>query len=374
MFQVLIQFISPLAGLNHTAAISRQYFEQETIRIKNYFGNGLYILIFTSLFTLLSILIFKTPIAELTGMPPNWLWVVVLFCFCQNLAQSLLVIWQVKFKAKKFGLFRIARTSLDVGLSILFILGLGMSWQGRILGTVTAIVAFSILALLILWRKGWLSMKFNKAYIIDNLKFGAPLIPHTLGSVIIMFSDRLFITNMIGMEAQGLYSVGYNVAMIVYLFQNSFNQAWVPWFYGELKKDNPRQKVRIVKFTYLYFLLMIILVGFVSFFAPWFFDTFLNSDYSSAIRFVFWIALGFGFNGMYKMIVNYIFFLKKTYIISIVSIATASLNILLNYFFIKKFGPIGAAQASAISFFTQFLLIWGFSAKLFKMPWLLKKK
>jgi O-antigen/teichoic acid export membrane protein len=372
MFQALVQFITPFAGMNHTAAISRQYFEKDTINIKNYVGNSLYILLFTSIFALLALLVFRTPISRITLIPTNWLWVVVLYCFSQNLALTILGIWRLEYKANKYGIFRITRTSLEVALSILFILAIGMSWQGRILGIVIAMASFSLLSVYFLYKGGWLNMRFNKAYIKDNLVYGSPLILHVLSSVIILFSDRIFITNMVGMSEQGLYSVGYTVGMIVYLVQNSFNQAWVPWFFGELKADNPNRKLKIIKFTYLYFIAMLVLVALVSIFAPWFFRTLLNKDYSSAVNFVFWIALGFGFNGMYKMVVNYLLYLKKTMIVSLASLATAMLNIILNYFFIKKFGTIGAAQASTISYFVQFILIWFFAARMYKMPWRLK--
>jgi O-antigen/teichoic acid export membrane protein len=372
MFQALVQFITPLAGFNHTAAISRQYFEQEKINIRNYVGNSLYILLFTTIFILLILLAFRTPVAELTQMPANWLWVVVIYCFSQNLALTMLGLWRLEFKATKYGVFRISRTALEIGLSVLLILAFGMSWQGRIMGMVIAMLVFAFIALFFLYKNKWLDLKFNKVYIKDNLVYSTPLILHVLSSVIILFSDRLFITNMVGMAEQGLYSVGYTVGMIVYLIQNSFNQAWVPWFFGELKADKPKRKLQIVKFTYLYFIAMLMLVAFVTFFAPWFFETLLNKNYASAVQFVFWIALGFGFNGMYKMVVNYLLYTRHTMVVSLASLVTAALNIVLNYFFIKKFGTIGAAQASAISYFTQFVFIWYFAARKFKMPWLLK--
>jgi Na+-driven multidrug efflux pump len=70
------------------------------------------------------------------------------------------------------------------------------------------------------------------------------------------------------------------------------------------------------------------------------------------------------------MVVNYIFYLKKTYFIATATIITASINIVLNYFLIKHNGAIGAAQATAISFTIEFILIWILSSILYKMPWL----
>ena len=65
---------------------------------------------------------------------------------------------------------------------------------------------------------------------------GVPLIPHALGASIIVFSDKIVITNLINIEANGIYSVAFQVALIIGLIQNSFNQAWVPWFYNSLIK------------------------------------------------------------------------------------------------------------------------------------------
>ena len=41
----------------------------------------------------------------------------------------------------------------------------------------------------------------------------------------------------------------------------------------------------------------------------------------------------------------------------------------LSYFFIKENGSIGAAQATTISFFITFILVWLLSSKLYPMPW-----
>jgi len=73
------------------------------------------------------------------------------------------------------------------------------------------------------------------------------------------------------------------------------------------------------------------------------------------------------------MVVNYIFYVKKTYILAWVTFFSAGINIILNYFFIKANGAIGAAQATTITFFVQFIIVWILSAKVYKMPWNLFK-
>ena len=166
-----------------------------------------------------------------------------------------------------------------------------------------------------------------------------------------------------------MYAVGFQVAQIISLIQTSFNQAWVPYFYGKLNEKKESTNLKIVKFTYIYFGGMIILALLLTLATPTIFNWFIGEKYAQAVGYVFWISLGFAFNGMYKMVVNYFFYLKETYWVSLATFITVGINILLNYFFILAYGPIGAAKATAISFLIQFLLVWLLASKRYKMPW-----
>ena len=210
---------------------------------------------------------------------------------------------------------------------------------------------------------------YHKEYVRSILKFGLPLIPHVLGAVVITYSDRLFITKMIGLEEMGLYAVGYQIGMVIYLIQNSFNQAWQPWLYQKLKDDNFNDKQRIVKITYVYFAGLVLAVLALTMIGPWIVETMTADEYKDSNQFIFWIALGFAFNGMYKMVGNYLFYLRKTMTIGLITAMTALINIVLNYVLIKMNGPVGAAQSTAVTFFIQFAVVWIISAKTLNMPW-----
>jgi O-antigen/teichoic acid export membrane protein len=97
---------------------------------------------------------------------------------------------------------------------------------------------------------------------------------------------------------------------------------------------------------------------------------FLGKDFTTGMGIVAIIGLGFAFNGMYKMMVNYIFYSEKTQIISLITIVIAIINITLSIYLITDYGIYGAAYASAISFFLQFIITWIVSAIVYPMPWL----
>jgi O-antigen/teichoic acid export membrane protein len=313
--------------------------------------------------------ILKSNLSFLTKFPENWIPYIVIIALFQSIFAITLGLWQVEQKSLPYGLFQISRTILNVSLSVVFIVLLGWGWQGRILGVIITSVIFGLLSIFVIYKREYIKFSFNKKYVKDALFFGIPLIPHALGGWIITGIDRIFINSMVGVAATGLYSVGYQVGMIIGLLARSFNLAWSPFLFEKLKENNYSTKVKIVKFTYLYDVCIILVALVLSFSAPYFLKFFVSKNFYFAYKYVLWISLGYAFQGMYFMVVNYIFYIKKTYILAWVTFTSAGINIILNYFFIKANGAIGAAQATTITFFVQFIMVWILSAKVYKMPW-----
>ncbi|MFZ6009543.1 MAG: lipopolysaccharide biosynthesis protein, partial [Bacteroidota bacterium] len=348
-----------------------EFFDQR-FDFEQYVGNSLLLTFGTGLIALLLVVVFDGPLSELPDFPVSALWLVPVYCFCHNICELLLSIWRAQSKPVAFGLFRVGRTLLEIGLSVLFVTAAAKGWRGRIDGMLVAAISFGFLALIFLFRAK-VRVSASVAYLKDIAKFGAPLIPHTLGAIVMIYSDRLFITKMIGLSETGAYTVGYQVAMAISLLQSSFNLAWVPWFYDRLNQKNNLINRQIVQISYVYFLVILLCALALTLISPLVFRVFIHESFHDAIQFVFWISIGFAFDGMYKMVVNYIFYLKKTYLISIITVVTATLNLILNYFFISWYGAVGAAKATALCMLFEFILVWWMSSRIYPMPWNLKK-
>lgn len=371
MFQVMIMIALPFIGLNSQGAIEREFFN-DRYDFAEYITNAIAILSISGALIFLIFQIFGTTISLLVDFPVKFLWLVPTYCICHNVCEVLLSYWRVNNKPTTYGLFRVSRTLVEVGLSVFLVTVALKGWTGRLEGMAITAFIFGGLAIIFLFRARLMKFYWSAEQIKDILKFGVPLIPHTLGSVIMIYSDRIFITKMIGLADTGVYTVGYQVAMAISLLQSSFNLAWVPWFYEKLNQKSASINRQIVKFTYGYFLVILFCVAVLTISTPLIFKIFINKSYQDAIQFVFWIALGFAFDGMYKMVVNYIFYIKKTYIISLITLLTATLNLALNYILISRYGALGAAKATAISMFCEFVAVWWISKRIYPMPWLIK--
>jgi len=369
MFAVLINFLSPFIGLNIHGAIQRQFYERDRINYAIYIANCLFILLISSLIVAFIVFILKKQFTEISKFPREWLWIVVIFSMCQFINLIVLSIWQVQVKPVQYSVFQISQSLLNAGFSIWFIVYLGLTWRGRILANTIAVVIFAIFSVIVITKNQWAKYLIDKSYLKNALKFGIPLVPHALGAAVMTITDRIFITNMVGLRATGLYSVGYQIGMIIGIIGNSFNQAYVPWLYEKLKQNDYAMKVKIVKFTYLYFILIILFAVSLAIIAPLGLRIMVGKEFSSSLIFVIWIALGYAFNGMYKMIVNFIFFAEKTYILAWITFLCALSNVFFNYVLIKANGAVGAAQAVMITFFLMFILTWPLSNKVYPMPW-----
>lgn len=369
MFGVLVSFVAPFTGLSIHGAISRMYYEKDSVDIKVYIANCIYILLISTGLVAIIFYVFSDVIVKVSSVPLQVLWMVIVISFTQFISRIVLVLWQVQVKPIQYGTFEISQSILNMLLSLIFVVVMGLTWIGRLYAQIFTFTIFLVISLFILIKKDWVKFQYNKKYIKHALSFGFPLIPHALGGVIITFTDRIFITNMLGVEATGIYTVGYQIGMIINLLASSFNQAYVPWLYSKLKENIKEMKLKIVKLTYGYFIVIFSLAITLSIIAPRLLSFFVGSDFTQSSIYVTWIALGYAFNGMYMMVTNYIFYAQKTSYLMWVTTVSAILNVLLNYIFIRNNGAIGAAQATTIVYLIKFFLTWILASKVYKMPW-----
>ena len=375
MYEAALAVSLPLVGLNLYGAITVNYYDIDKKNFAEYIGNIL--LIIACSFTIVFFIVhaFNRSIAELVSIPANWLYLIPVAALGQCLSEILLVVWQVKTRAFSYGIYRIVQIVMDVIISLYLIIIVGMNWEGRLYGMGAAAIFFGIIAIVILFKNNLILFRFNIHYIKGALLFGIPLIPHAIGGWAINMIDRVLLTHMVDVESTGVYVVGYQIGMIILLITSSFNLAWAPFLFEKLKQSesNPTIKLRLVKLTYIYNVLIFIVAIILGLIAPWILSFFVGKNFTSAAQYIIWIAVGYAFYGMYLMVANYIFYAKKTHILAEVTFLCAIFNVFSTYILIKYNGVIGAAQATLITFFAFYILVWILSAKSYEMPWLLKE-
>ena len=373
-FKILLSISSILIGVNTHGALTRTYFKLQEIDFKKYLYNLLIISLASFLiFSIITESIIHSQIL-LKEIPKRWLSFVVLFSIFESWSNLLLSLWRVQEKAFKFGLFNVFKSLFNVALTIFLVVHLEMGWQGRTLSTIAVGLIFGAFSLWHLWHHQISNNYFQSTSIqIDHLKnalsFGLPLIPHALSGWVINYIDRFFIASMVGMSDVGIYSVAYQIGNIIGILALSFKQALSPFLFKELKKDNYQAKVKIIKFTYAYFFIISLLAISLSLVFSVAAPFLIGQGFQDATQYVKWVALGYAANGMYFMVVNYIFYAEKNYFLPFITVFSAIVNIALNYILIKHNGAVGAAQSTTITYVITFLLSWYVAKKVYRMPW-----
>jgi len=369
---VLIKLILPFVGLNIFSAVSVEYFKLSKSEFKKYLSSVIYLPIFSFCLFFLATLFFGQFVANWLDLPQAWIQLIPLIALLHHLPLVLLSLLQAKEKPINYSIFKIGLTIFNFGLSIFFIVSLKEGWTGRLMGISLAYFIFNGITILILFQKQLISFFLQYKYCKQALLFGIPLIIHSLSGVLISMSDRLFISSFIDNTAVGIYSVSFQVSSIVMLFTLSINKAWSPFLFRKLSEKGNGYQIKIVKITY--YLMLSITAIFILFiiFHSTIFDIFIDSKYQRNSSLILILSLGFVFQGFYFLVTNYLFFEKRTSVLSLLTGLSAVCNLVLNYIMIPHFGMIGAAYASCISYFIFWLITWRITHFYSPMPWTLK--
>lgn len=370
MITTVATFVMPFVSLRVEDAILRRfYYENEKIDV--YIGNCLFIVSVGFFVVSLLTLAFSRYLTSITQIPIIALCVIPFYCVLTFFKNVVLYYWQVNQKPIKYGLYSIIATLVEIGVAIILIVFLNYNWIGRAISIIVSALLCAIYAFVFFDRHKLITCKFDKERLLHAMKYGVGLVPAGIGSSIMILANRFFITNMVSIDETGLYGVANSFASIMAFITISFNNAFVPWFFEKLKSGEEENKRKIVKLTYLYMIgLFVVGVCFMlalSFIIPFF----VSDNFLDSIKYVPFLILGFIFQGCYFMVTNYIMYVEKTYITAFIIISCGGISIGLNYLFILLFGAVGASMAFAFTFFLFFILTWGISSKLYKMPWLL---
>lgn len=127
---------------------------------------------------------------------------------------------------------------------------------------------------------------------------------------------------------------------------------------------------KIVIFTYIYFVSIITLAALGAFVAPYVLRYIVGPKFQTAGPLLIFILLGNAFTGMYYMVTNYIFYSRRTGLLSALTISVGVTTVVLSWFLINAYGLKGAAIGFMLGQASLFFCAWVLSNYCVPMPWL----
>lgn len=372
LINTAVAIFSILIMVGSDGSLRREFYNSSGSKYSTYFSSS----VFTTLIAFLLVVVVAIGtqhwIVPLSQIPSKWFFLSILISALSILPTILLGQYRLEQKAFSFAVFSNLMTLLNLGMGILFVAILNMNYEGRGYSLIITNIVFCVVSIVILRRKKLFGKNLVKQDMKASLNYGLPLIPHQVGSLLMNFSDRYFIANLVSLSEAGFYNVGYTIGSLIGKIEGSFTQAFVPFLFEQLGKNTPEADKKIVKVSYIFIAGLLISTVLMYFFSEIVYKYFIDAKYLPGKKFVILIGFGYFFSGCYKLFAGYIFYTKKTIYLTYLSVFNVVVNVTLNYFLISNYGTIGAAYATLISFFLMCLITFLISYKIRPMPWLLK--
>lgn len=234
-------------------------------------------------------------------------------------------------------------------LSVILVVVMPNKLTGRILGASLPAIIIGIFVILyfILNRKKVIISYWKYALLIC-----IPYIPHAFSLTLLNSMDRVMINKWCGAEQTAFYSLAYSCSVIVTMLLTALNSAFAPWLGEKLAlKKYEEIKYFSKKYIWLFFYLA---VG-IMLLAPELMLILGGRSYIDAMYVLPPVIMGSVCQFLYTLFVNVEQFSKKTGWMAIATVLAASMNYILNFILIPRFGYIAAAYTTLISYL--FLLL-----------------
>lgn len=264
-------------------------------------------------------------------------------------------------KARVYSTFQIAGFAVNTAFTIWFVVALRQGALGSLRGTLVAACALAPIALWFLGRQ--MSARFSAEWLRRSLAFGLPLVPHALAGWALTFSDRTILGRFTSLKEVGLYSLAYNISMVMNLISQSINTAWGPIYYDLASTDDGRAK--LPRLTTVYAVTVVSAGMAYMLFAREALMVLASQRYWEAAALVPVIVAAYVCFALYSVVSTGIFFAKKTKWVAGISGAAAVVNIGLNLWLVPRWGMWAAAVNTLVAYALMAIIARYLTGRLF---------
>ena len=354
LYTTWVQVTTVLVGLQTYGAIAPARVHIPEEEHKRFYSSILSLSLLSSAAVCAVVLLLISPISRFLEFPK----VVVVLILLHSVGMYFVNFANMKYIHNKQAflhfLLSLSVTLLSLGISLFLVLRV-FSGEDRYLGRLIGYAApnfviGAVLAVLILFRG---KTFYNKAFWSYALKISLPLILHNLSQIILSQSDRVMLQKFTDVTLVGIYSAIFTIAHIINIIYNALNNTWMPVYYDHLKaKEFDRVKQRSRNYVILFSGLSI---GFILLSPEVTRLIVKKASYWEGIPLIPVMVLSFYFIYLYSFPVNFEFFHKKTGVIAVGTLMAAGVNIACNALMIPRYGMMGAAVATLISYAALFV-------------------
>lgn len=346
----VVQFGSALAVMGMYDAMYRMFFEKDDKEYKKIVcSTALTFTLFTSVVVFLIMIVNREIIAQYFFSDRHYAYVVYLSAMATLVGATNSIIMAPTRMQNKRKIFLVTNTispllSYSISIPMLlaghYIIALPLA---AVISGFTMELVFGIM------NHAWFNPKmFNLEILKQLLIIAIPLLPNFLIYWIFNSSDKIMITNMIGVSASGIYSVSSKLGHASQLIYTAFAGGW-QFFAFSTMKENDQVKSNSLVFEYLG-IISFIATSFVCACSYFIFKVFFTKQYIEgyvAAPYLFFTPL---LQMLFQVAANQFIVAKRTWPNMFILASGAILNIILNWILIPIIGIEGASIATLMGY------------------------
>ena len=316
-------------------------------------------------------LLWAAGLGAVVGLSGSLLALAVFVAIGNALTMMLVTGYQVSKQPGRYARFMNGRTLVELMLSIALVGGLGLAWQGRVVGIAATSVA-SIVVVLFLFKSSGVRLALPRRYRSYIIAAAPALVIANLTGWTHDMMDRFIVAGMVDLHATGLYAIAYRFGMVISVLETSFTRAWQPFFFEHIQDATPEADRKIVKTTYAYVAGLVAVTVMYSLISPVLMRLMVSESYEKAAGMVPIVAAGYCVAGIWKLFTGYLIHGGRNRAYAATLAATAVINVVLSVLLVQRFGYVGAAWATLIAFAAGAVLTAWLAHLARPMPWLLR--
>lgn len=346
----VVQFGSSIAIMGMYDAMYRMFFEKTDDEYKKSVCSTAFVFtLFTSFIVFFVMILTRSIIAQFFFSDQEYAYVVYLSAIAVLVGGTNSIISAPTRMQNKRTIYLIANTvspvlSYSISIPLLlkgyYVVALPLA---AVISGATMETAFGIMN-----RKWFNPRKFSKQLLKQLLQIGVPLLPNFLIYWIFNSSDKIMITNILGIGMAGIYSVSSKLGHASQLIYIAFAGGW-QYFAFSTMNDTDQVKTNSMIFEYLGIISFIA----TSFICAWSYPIFgllFTEQYLSGYIAAPYLFLAPLLQMLFQVACNQFIVIKKTWPNMLILSLGAIFNVILNYMLIPILGIEGASIATLVGY------------------------
>lgn len=254
----------------------------------------------------------------------------------------------------QYSIGNILQTLLVAVLNIIFLIVLKKGVAGYFVAYTIASLITMIYALVI--GKGYKTFhlcKMDISLFKSMAIYSVVLIPNSFMWWIMNSSDRIMVSSMVSVAANGIYAISYKLPSIVSIAAGVFNNAWS---YSAIKEEGSADEAKFNNQMLIYLTSISMTIGIIlCTFMKLFLKIYVSESYYEAWKYTPFLIIGCVYSTLGSFMATSYTVHKDSFGFLFSAMFGALFNIAFNYFIISHIQVYGAALATCVSYILVFV-------------------